>query len=195
MKQEYVERLYHGSVLTDFDQQAPSIANTLFSLDQVLTSPDLAKHIANLREKYGQFNWDQLEKSTLSFHTHEENVMVNVNASGHGNVINVAKYMVGVTNTVNQNVNQSAANDEIKELVKKLGEQIATAGSTIDPVRAQQMGSDVKALSEEIKNSEPRRKWYEISLNGLKEAAEAVGEVGKPILETVAALMPLLVPK
>jgi len=41
---------------------------------------------------------------------------------------------------------------------------------------------------------EPRRKWYELSLEGIKEAALAVGEIAKPIVDTVAKLGPLLIP-
>jgi hypothetical protein len=116
----------------------------------------------------------------------------NFNTTGHGNIFNVADFMTDVTNTVNQNVNQSEQSDELKETVKKLAEQVALIGTKIDPEIAEQMGSDVKALSDELTKSKPRRAWYEVTLTGLKEAAEAVGEVGKPIIETVLKLMPLL---
>ena len=38
LKEEYVEKLYQGRVLTDFDQRAPMFSNSLFTLDQVLSS-------------------------------------------------------------------------------------------------------------------------------------------------------------
>jgi hypothetical protein len=56
------------------------------------------------------------------------------------------------------------------------------------------MGSDVETLSKEMSQPKPRRAWYELSLKGLREAAEAVGEIGKPIVETVKLLWPLLLP-
>ena len=192
MKQEYIEGLYKGSVLTDFDQQAPSIADTLFSLNQVLTSPDLAKQIAVLKAKYGYFDWEMLEKSTLSFHTHEEKVMVNV--SGQGNIVNIAKYMTDVSNTVNMNVGQSGASDEVKNLMNILAKQVADAGVKVEPAVAQKMGKNLEALSKELNSAAPEREWYEVSLDGLKKAAVAVGEVGVPILSTVAKLLPLLTP-
>lgn len=120
---------------------------------------------------------------------------INIHASGQGNVINVADFMADVTNTVNQNVSQSGESEELKETVKKLAEQVALIGLKIDPAVAQQMGSDVKALSEELTKAKPRRAWYEVTLSGLKEAAEGIGEIGKPIIETVLKLMPLLLPK
>ena len=55
------------------------------------------------------------------------------------------------------------------------------------------MARDVESLCKETASSKPRRKWYEMSIEGLKEAAEAVGEVGKPILKTVGKLLPMLV--
>jgi hypothetical protein len=192
MKQEYIEGLYQGSVLTDFDQQAPSIAETLFGLDQVLTSPDLAKQIAILKKKYGYFDWDMLEKSTLSFSTYEENVMVNINASGQGNIINIAKYMTDVSNTVNRNVEQSSASSEVKELIKSLASEVTAVGPKIDPALAEQMGKNLEALSKEVNSAKPQKKWYDVSLDGLKEAAQAVGELGAPILQTVSKLIPLL---
>lgn len=113
-------------------------------------------------------------------------------SGGTGNIINVADFISDVTNTVNQNINQSNESNEIKDLVKKLTEQIAKVAPSIDPKKAEKMGKNLEALSKEMASSEPERKWYEVSLEGLKEAAEAVGELGKPILETVTKLSPLI---
>lgn len=118
----------------------------------------------------------------------------NVTVSGQGNIVNVADYMSNVTNTVNQTLSQSSAPAEVQELVKTLTKQIEELANKIDPATTQQMGSDVETLSKEIASAKPRRKWYEVSLEGLKEAAEAVGELGKPILQTIKALSPLLLP-
>jgi hypothetical protein len=53
MRDEYVHGLYKGEILTDFDQQAPALSNTLFSLNEVLTSADLAKAIQRLQRLHG----------------------------------------------------------------------------------------------------------------------------------------------
>jgi len=90
MQEEYVEGLYRGSVLTDFDQQEPEIPGTLFGLEQVLTSPDLAAKIHTLKEKYGYFDWDMLSKATISFHEHEEHIMVKSVVDGKGNRVNIS---------------------------------------------------------------------------------------------------------
>jgi hypothetical protein len=62
----------------------------------------------------------------------------------------------------------------------------------VDPALAQKMGKNAKKLSEEMAESQPDRKWYELSLDGLKEAAEAVGAIATPIITTVGKLRPLL---
>jgi len=54
------------------------------------------------------------------------------------------------------------------------------------------MGKNLEALSKEVASDEPDRQWYEVSLGGLKEAAQAVGEIAKPILNTVGMLSTLL---
>ena len=54
------------------------------------------------------------------------------------------------------------------------------------------MGKNIKKLSEEIAEPEPDRKWYELSIEGLKEAAVAVGEIGIPIIETLKKLGEIL---
>jgi hypothetical protein len=90
LREEYVEGLYRGSILTDFDQQAPSISESLFSLDQVLSSSDLVKQIRTLQQMHGTFDWSMLEKSTFSYHTHEEKVMVKTIINGDNNRLNQA---------------------------------------------------------------------------------------------------------
>ena len=90
MKEEYVEGLYKGTVLTDFDQQQGAIQGTLFSLEQVMTSPDLAATFAGLKRKVGYVDWDMFSQSTINFQTCEEHVMVKSVVKGDGNSVNIA---------------------------------------------------------------------------------------------------------
>ncbi|APV50232.1 hypothetical protein BWI17_11355 [Betaproteobacteria bacterium GR16-43] len=119
---------------------------------------------------------------------------ITVNQSGTGNVLNIAEYMSGVTNNVNNNLANAQADDDLKALVRALTDQIGSLSKQVDPKHTQNMGDSAETISKEMAKSEPRREWYEVSLKGLKEAAEAVGELGKPILETVKKLWPLLLP-
>jgi uncharacterized protein YjbI with pentapeptide repeats len=177
---------------------------TLYERVKTLSYDDIQKLLIGFEEKDSRIRSlekllkDALQQPKFYVETYQnqgefimDNKEVNV-SGGQGNIINVADYMSNVTNTVNQNISQSDVPDEIKDLVKKLTEQIAAIGTQIDPKTAEQMGSDLEVLSKEMTKPEPRKRWYDVSLEGLKEAAVAVGELGKPILETLAKLSPLI---
>jgi hypothetical protein len=115
-----------------------------------------------------------------------------VTVSGSGNIVNVAEFISGVTNTVNSNLKDAPVDDQVKTLVKELTDQIAAIAPKADPKLTQRMGGDLQTLTSEMKQEEPRRKWYEMSLDGLKEAAVAVGELAAPIMTTIGKLTPLL---
>jgi hypothetical protein len=55
-----------------------------------------------------------------------------------------------------------------------------------------ELASDCQTLAEELAKPKPRRKWWELSLEGVKEAAQALGEVGVPIVKTAMKLAALL---
>ena len=99
---------------------------------------------------------------------------VTVHQSGTGNIINIAEYMSGVTNQVNNNLQQSSQSEDVKALVQQLVEQVKAISAKADPKQTQAMGKNLKRLSDELAEPEPDRAWYEVSLKGLKEAAEAV---------------------
>ncbi|MFM4805902.1 hypothetical protein ACEUC3_18720 [Aeromonas bivalvium] len=121
-----------------------------------------------------------------------DNRTTNIGSIGPGAIVNIAEYMANVTNTVTQNVNGSTQPAEVKALVASLAAKIKEASTHIDPDKTKEMGSDLETLSKEMTQAKPRCKWYELSLSGLKEAAEAIGQVGKPILEVLEKLSPLL---
>ncbi len=88
---------------------------------------------------------------------------------------------------------KSSVNPEVKALITDLIKQVAEASQKMPEEKAKQVGSDAEALATEVASGAPRKRWYELSIDGLREAATAVGEVGKPILETTAKLLPLLI--
>jgi hypothetical protein len=110
-----------------------------------------------------------------------------------GAIANVAQHLANVTNQISRQVENSSAGDDVKALMKQLIEQVTAITATEKPEKVQQLADDLKILGDELAKPQPRRKWYELSLEGIKEAAESVGEVGKPIVKTVMRLLPLLV--
>jgi len=115
-----------------------------------------------------------------------------VNVSGTGNIVNVAEYMSNVTNTVHNNLAQSSADSEVRSLIAELNRQVESVAPNADPGQIKKMGKNLERLSEEVANDEPDKRWYELSLKGIKEAAETVGEIAGPILKTVGKLVTLL---
>jgi hypothetical protein len=90
-------------------------------------------------------------------------------------------------------VAKSDLKPDLKDLINDLLKQVATASKDMPPDKAKQMARDAEALVGEVSGPAPRKEWYELSIKGLQNAAKAVGEVGKPILETTAKLLPLIV--
>jgi uncharacterized protein YjbI with pentapeptide repeats len=112
---------------------------------------------------------------------------IGAGAKVDANDINVFK------DAVHQNLTKSPATDEVKLLVRQLIEQIQTIANKVPSAATTQMGEDAVILSREMAKPTPRREWYELSATGLKDAATAAGEIGKPLLEIVAKLASLLV--
>lgn len=57
----------------------------------------------------------------------------------------------------------------------------------------ERMVQDAEALAKEMASGSPRRKWYELSVEGLCDAAEALGKVGEAVVKAAAKLGPLVV--
>lgn len=117
----------------------------------------------------------------------------NVTASGQGNVVNVAEYMQGITNTINQRVAEASTSDDVKVLMTALAAKLGDIAPKLESSVAEQRGNDAKTLSQELSGAK-REPWFKLVLESLQTTAVSIGEVGKPILEIVSKLMPLLVP-
>jgi hypothetical protein len=174
LREEYVEGLYRGSVLTDFDQQSPTIGNSLFSLDQVLSSPDLAKQIGVLKNLYGHFDWTMLETSTLSFSIYEENTMVKNIVKGDNARINVATGNATISTT---EIQQSSMDlDKLAAELNRL--RLALNKLPDDAERDEIKGSVAKAETAATKRD---HSGLTSALSSLKPFADKVLSVAKEI--------------
>ena len=54
------------------------------------------------------------------------------------------------------------------------------------------MATDTQTLVTESARPEPRKKTLGISLDGIRDAAQAVGDIGTSVLSTAQKLAPLL---
>lgn len=60
--------------------------------------------------------------------------------------------------------------------------------------QAKEVTQDLQNLTTEAAKDQPRQKWYQLSGQGLIEAAKTVGAIGKPVIESTKAVLGLLAP-
>jgi GTPase SAR1 family protein len=92
---------------------------------------------------------------------------------------------------------ESNIENELKALLDQLLKAVNEVAKETPPEQAEiaeMMARDAETLVREVSSSKPRRQWYEINLEGLKQAAINIGEIAEPVLEIVRKLFPLLLP-
>ena len=62
----------------------------------------------------------------------------------------------------------------------------------LQKAQVEQATNDMLPLTNEIPSENPRRRGWELSVEGLKEAASAVGGIGKPVLTQVSVRTPIV---
>lgn len=93
-------------------------------------------------------------------------------------------------------LSNAQVDDEVRKLLEHLIKAVAEVNSKVSLDKsneAESMARDTETLVKEASSSKPRRQWYEVSLEGLKQAAINIGEVAKPVLTIVEKLIPLLI--
>lgn len=112
-----------------------------------------------------------------------------------GDVINTGNFTVTVADTIERSFNtaaQSQAPDPLKEELKKLATQVAELAKQLPPEKAEEAARDLEVLTKEAVSPQPRKKWYELSADGLVEAAKTVAEIAAPVATTVTTILNLL---
>jgi hypothetical protein len=172
LKEEYVERLYEGSLLTDFDQRAPMFADSLFTLDEVLTSPDLAEKIAKLRKLYGHFDWAQLNR--FSYVEHQGDLIVTNNTITVSNSTNVV-IQSSLTNAQLIAGTIPAGDDSQRKKLQELLQQLQDAlpKTSFDKAeQAEALATQAKGIVDEAAKAKPNKTTLQLFGQGLKTTAE-----------------------
>jgi hypothetical protein len=84
---------------------------------------------------------------------------------------------------------RTQASPELVELLRQLGDAMAVVAEKLPQERAEEAVKDYETLAAEAVKAEPRRKWYQLSVEGLKEAATTVGAFGEPVIKILAAIL------
>jgi hypothetical protein len=195
LENTYVKGMYQGRIVTDFDEQMRRFRGAVFSLHKVLNDQITFREVDGWSQGLN-FYVNRLVVQGLH-QVHVERVehmsqerVINL---GHNNTINAP---VIIADRIENSFNALAGSNtgaEVKQLLEQLIRDVTEASKAAPSEAAEEMARDVETLTKEVTSSKPRRRWYEISIEGLKQAAVNIGEVGQPILETVGKLLPLLI--
>jgi internalin A len=96
-----------------------------------------------------------------------------------------------IKNSFNK-VDSSNLSDNLKEILKNLTTEVGKISKHLSKEQGEQIANDLQALTNEATSEKPRKKWWELSVEGIKEAAESVGEVGKTALILLKDIIPIL---
>jgi len=112
------------------------------------------------------------------------------NSTVHGSVVAAEK----IENSFNS-LKESKADDAVKTLLEQLLTEIQALNAKVPTSQAQaveNMAKRADTLVTESKSETPDKEWYQLSFKGIKEAALAIGNVAKPVLDIAEKLSPLL---
>ena len=82
--------------------------------------------------------------------------------------------------------------DEIKTLLKQLAQEVAKVAQKLPDDKAEEVADDLQRLTEEVTKDTPKRKWWQLSADGIREAAQSAGDVGTTAISLLRELLPLL---
>jgi hypothetical protein len=81
---------------------------------------------------------------------------------------------------------------EIKELLEQLAIAVAKMSESFPKDEASRAARALDIMIDEASSKNPNREWWKVSADGLAKAAENVGKIGKPVLEILGKLVPIL---
>jgi hypothetical protein len=87
---------------------------------------------------------------------------------------------------------QQIADAPVKEKLEQLHEQVAQLMAQSDPKMAEKTRENLDMLVKQAAKPEPDRKWYDLSADGLIEAAQTVKELTAPVTKVVQEIAKLL---
>jgi hypothetical protein len=127
-----------------------------------------------------------LDQFTGGKNVTNQSVTFGDNAIIHGDFV-VAKTIKNAFNTA-----QEAKTPELKVALEELTKRVAEMAKELTSEQARQVASDLDALAREAVAEKPRQKWWELSAEGLKDAAKAVAGIGPSVIAAVGEVVKLL---
>jgi hypothetical protein len=185
-----------------------SVAELLNGIEKPETRQNSANPHLHTHYHYGDYNEEkkavEIKNQTINGGKQQFADKIE-NYSGDKNMTTINQNITGDNNTVHgqivaekiehslNSLHESKANKEVKELLVQLLKELYTLNKNQPELQIlEDMSRDVEMLISESDREAPRKRWYEASLEGIKETALTVGEAAKPILEIAEKLSPLL---
>lgn len=85
-----------------------------------------------------------------------------------------------------------ASNNDIKEKLQILCRQVEEMSKGLPKDTAVEISNDLSTFVNEVAKDQPRKKWYELSADGLIEAAKTCAGMASPVINTVKEILALL---
>ena len=198
LQEVYVQGLYSGRVITDFDEHMNHFAGATFSLRKVMDGDLRQREVETVIQHLHLTGVDAsrlFAGLTTIQAVHAERVermeskTINI---GSGAVINAPVAIADVIQGSLNTIAQSGADADMKGTLERLIAAVTEAARAVPSAAAQNAARDTRNLVEEATASAPRVEDCHHFGERIKEWAKAIGEVGKPVLEVIAAALALL---
>jgi hypothetical protein len=166
------------------------------SLQQSLS--DARRHVSRLVEGYVADTLGQT--GPLSVHIERAYLGEVISVSDQsknvriGNVGGSITGIVGIDSTITDSfkrIETSDADEQLKALLAQLVAAVSEVVKRIPESAATAAGRDLNDFTQEATSERPRKGVLEALGNGLKQAAELVGEIGGPVVKLVTAIVAL----
>ena len=130
---------------------------------------------------------------TNYYHIQEVKRMANIDVKVRD--VNMEKGDFVIADTIQNSFNKveaSNAPDNLKELLKALTKDIEKITEQLPKEQAEEVADDLERFTDEATKEKPKRKWWEVSAKGLKEAAATVGAIGVSAMTNLEKILPIL---
>jgi len=117
----------------------------------------------------------------------QKNITFGDQATVHGDLV-VADVIQGSFNKIGA----SGASDDLKSLLEGLTREVERMAGELEKDRAEELLEDLQTFINAATKKNPRKKWWQLSAEGIKEAAKTAGEIGLSALKHLDKIIPLL---
>ncbi|QNI30840.1 hypothetical protein H7849_17185 [Alloacidobacterium dinghuense] len=199
LQEVYVQGLYGGRVITDFDEQMTHFPNATFSLRNVMNNQLDREAVQTVVQTMNLYAADTAQLftglSTIGtiqierVERMEQNKTINI---GSGATITAPVVIADHLQESFNVLEQSGADKDLKDLLNRLLQAVAGAARLAPSPAAENAARDSRNLIEEATAKAPRPGEGVRLGERIMDWAKAIGETGKPVVELAAAIIPLL---